>query len=351
MKSSYFILIVSALVIAGVAAGAYLVLRPKEAAPSAPQENPLTAKPPGPPKKDLLAALWAGKAHFEVLPGKVAPIVDHMHFISMFWDGNHYKAYYITGVEGNIWTGLAKSADGFNFESAGVVLKTGSPGSWDDRMASFSSVWKEKGTYYLVYEGAGTSFWWLGDIGLATSHDGVNFEKEGLFLKHDTAENSFEKTNIGTPSLFKDGDMWYLFYHGFDGKTCQISVATGGDLKNLKKVGYPIIPTVANTWRSGTTGKRSRPIKEGEYWYMAFEGSTDLPYDKANWCTGIARSKDLINWEVLPDPVIPPTQGEMGHDGSDMIKIGDDIYIYFRTPASSPLGGNNTQRAKLIRNP
>lgn len=352
MRSNYLILMLSLLVIAGIIAGAYVIFHPKKAeVPPVQEKPPKAAETPVGQGEGTLAALWAGKAHFEILPEQVGPLVPGMHYLSMFWDGNHYKAYYITGVEGKYWTGLAKSADGLNFEPAGVVLKTGSPGSWDDRMASFTGVLKEKGTYYLVYEGAGTAPAWPGDIGLATSRDGVNFEKEGLVLKHDTAENSFEKANIGTPSLFKDGDTWYLFYHGFDGKTCQISVATGGDLKNLKKVGYPVIPTVANTWRSGTTGKRSRPIKEGEYWYITFEASTDQPYDKANWCTGIGRSKDLINWEVYPDPVIPQTQGEFGDDGPEMINIKGDIYIYFRTPASSPLGGNNTQRAKLVRNP
>ncbi|MCA9231919.1 MAG: hypothetical protein KDA57_14820 [Planctomycetales bacterium] len=300
--------------------------------------------------QDLLAKLWTGDAWFQEQPETIGNPGDHMHFLSMFWDSDpvdtpgdpHYKAYYI-GAPG-FSTRLARSYDGVGFVDTGPVLTIGSPGQWDDRIASFSSVWKDNGTYYLVYEGAGTDSMWPGDIGLATSADGVNFTRQGRIFTHAT-RRSFERTNIGTPSLHKEGDTWYLYYHGYDGEDVQVNVATGTDLAtNMTRVQTtPLIPTSSDGWDSGTVGKRSRLVKAGDYYYMAYEGSTDKPFDTASWSTGMARSTDLLHWERLPtNPVLPVTGSGFGLDGPEMLLIDDDIYIYYRTLS------NHTARAKLV---
>ena len=310
-----------------------------------------------------LAKLWTGEAWFEVQPDRVAPTVPHMHCLAMFWDDvpgdPHYKAYYITGAGGDFWTGLARSYDGVNFENVSVVLTTGPEGSWDDWIASFSSVWKEGDVYYMVYEGANLDPQHrVHQIGLATSTDGIHFTKRGPIFAPSGVPGTFDSHHAGTPSLYKEAGTWYLFYHGHDAVDVQIGLATAPvvngdwtDLRNFQRVqSTPIIPTSASGWDSGTTGKRSRLIREGDYWYMAFEGSTDQPFDTADWSTGIARSTDLVNWEKLPtNPVLPQTSGGFGYDGPELMYVGDDIYIYFRLCDGS--GGNDTYRAKLIAIP
>ena len=299
------------------------------------------AATPGP-----LAKLWTGETWFETEPEQVG--FAGMHFISMFWDDvpgdPHYKAYYIGSPR--YGTNLAKSYDGVNFTDLGQVVANGGSGSWDERIAAFAGVVKDGGTYYLAYEGAGYDSSYPGDIGLATSVDGVNFTKHGMILQH--RSYGFERGNIGTPSLHKEGSTWYLYYHGFDYGDCQIGLATGADPTNVTRVqSTPIIPTGSwGDWDSGTTGKRSRLIKEGDYWYMAFEGSIDQPYDTARWSTGIARSTDLVHWDKLPsNPVLPQTQGGFGNDGPEMLYVDNDLYIYYRG------AGNTTYRVKLVPEP
>ncbi len=215
-----------------------------------------------------LDALWTGEARFQVEPIEIAADVTRMHFISMFWDDvpgdPHFKAYYI---DDGYTTGLAKSYDGIRFTDMGTVLSTGPSGSYDDRMAAFSSVMKdEEGVYHLVYEAAGYDSAYPGDVAYATSTDGVHFTKHGIILPHDRSWGSFERVNNGTPSLHKAGGTWYLYYHGYEGENCQVGLATGTDIMALSRVsGNPIIPTSPNGWDSGTTGKRSRPIKQGDY--------------------------------------------------------------------------------------
>ena len=174
-------------------------------------------------------------------------------------------------------------------------------------------------------------------------------------LPRDAAKLSltWEKQNIGTPSLYHADGQFYLFYHGF-GKSanggpddCQVGLATGTDLTKLKRVGNgPIIRTSKKGWDSGTVGKRSI-LKQGEYYYMAFEGSTDQPYDKAKWSTGLARLKSLTGpWEKFAqNPVLPATEKGFGYDGPEFIAIDERLYIYFREPKG------DTARAVLTRKP
>lgn len=226
-----------------------------------------------------------------------------------------------------------------------VAISQGQDPFFDNRLASFPGVWKDGNTWYLVYEGAGLSNSWPGDIGLATSTDGTTWIKAATnpILKHQTT--GWEKVNIGTPSLWKKGDTWYLYYHGFDGKDVQIGVATGKDLKALvRHPQNPIIKTGgAGTWDSGTVGWRSI-VQEGNYYYMVFEGSTDPPYDVAKWSSGIARSTDLLNWtKWAKNPVLTPTSQGFGQDGPSWVKTPDQkTHVYFRKP------GNQTHRATLV---
>ncbi|MDB6029165.1 MAG: hypothetical protein JWM68_5388 [Verrucomicrobiales bacterium] len=242
-------------------------------------------------------------------------------------------------------TGRARSTDGLKWTDDGIVMDVGGkdkasatngPGKiWDDRLATFPGIWKDGDIWYLVYEGAAEDIPFSpGDIGLATSTDGKNFYKHpgNPILRHNT--NGWEAVNIGTPSLYKEKDTWYLFYHGYDGTFCRVGVATGNSLTNLTKYsGNPVVDVASgtNAWDSGSVGKRT-VAKEGAFYYMAFEGSTRPPYDKAKWSSGLARSTNLLAWTKFPaNPVIPQTDGGFGFDATEVIPINGSWYMYVRT--------------------
>ncbi|MBJ94666.1 MAG: hypothetical protein CMP23_09380, partial [Rickettsiales bacterium] len=215
----------------------------------------------------------------------------------------------------------------------------------DDRLASFPGVWKDGDTWYLVYEAAGTDSSWPGDISLATSPDGLNWSKDSSnpILIHDTT--GWESLNIGTPSLWKEQGTWLLLYHGWNGQDVQLGLASGPSLDSLTKhPANPVLETSTNGWDSGTVGARSIR-KQGGWYYMAYEGSTDPPFDAANWSTGIARSQDLVLWEKYSgNPVLPITNASFGYDGPEFIETPDGVlHLTFRHPAA----GNWTWRASL----
>ncbi|MGI8967394.1 MAG: hypothetical protein ACR2H1_15100 [Limisphaerales bacterium] len=216
---------------------------------------------------------------------------------------------------------------------------------FDSNMASFPGVFKNPtdGMFYMVYEGADGGNVNRGDIGLAMSGDGMTFWRQDVnpILRHNAT--GWESANIGTPSLYKEGSTWYLYYHGFDYTDCQIGLAYGTDILNLtKKVGNPLIRTVSNTWESGTLGKRSSIFRapSGLY-YLAYEGSTEQPYSTARWSSGLARSQDQFGWDKFwANPVIPQTPGNFGNDGPEMVVINGYTYMYVRSSS----GGTDRYR-------
>jgi hypothetical protein len=307
-----------------------------------------------------LTDLWNGQAEW-VDDAKSIGSEFGLHYVSIMPRDRELFAYYIhnyAATDGKLKSsiGRAHGTDGIHWTDDGMVLnvsraataKDKTPSAWDDRIASFPGIWKDGDTWYLVYEGAAEDISFSpGDIGLATSTDGRKFVKHpgNPILRHNSGD--WERTNIGTPSLYKEHDVWYLFYHGYDGNVCQIGVASGTSLTKLtKSAANPILPVTAGTtaWDTGTTGKRSSIVKDGEYYYLAFEGSTPQPYNRSKWSSGLARSTNLTSgWVKSPgNPMVPQTPGGMGYDGPELLRLKDTWYLYVRTP-----GKDMTERFRL----
>jgi hypothetical protein len=307
-----------------------------------------------------LTDLWNGRATWVKDADNIGSDFG-FHYVSILSRDRELSAFYIhnfTAVEGKLKLsiGRAHGMDGIHWTDDGMVLnvsraataKNEIPPAWDDRIASFPGIWKDGDTWYLVYEGAAEDIAFSpGDIGLATSTDGRKFVKHprNPILRHNTS--GWERTNIGTPSLYREHGVWYLFYHGYDGNVCQIGVASGTNLTKLtKSAANPILPVTTGTaaWDTGTTGKRSSIVKEGKYYYLAFEGSTPKPYALSKWSSGLARSTNLTSgWAKSPrNPMISQTPGGMGYDGPELLRLNDTWYLYVRTP-----GKDSTERFRL----
>jgi hypothetical protein len=311
-----------------------------------------------------LTDLWDDKAAWVKDAERIGSSFS-FHYPSIVQNGDEFWGFYLSNYaqpdgKFKMPIGRARSTDGLKWSDDGMVLDVGpgrpateklSPSSWDDRLTSFPGVWKDGDTWYLVYEGASEDpKMSLGDIGLATSKDGKTWTKHpnNPILRHE--KTGWEKANIGTPSLYKENGTWYLFYHGYDYNVCQIGVASGKSLTELiKSPANPVLPVTPDptAWDSGTTGRRSRIVKEGDYYYFAFEGSTPGPFAQSKWSSGLARTKNLIGvWTRCPrNPLIPQTAGGMNNDGPELVQIGKTWHMYVRH-AEAP-HGNATDRYRL----
>ena len=300
--------------------------------------------------KVSFAGLWDNECF--LVPDRENPAIGlsplHLHCFDALKVGEEYYFYHIsTDQHGKPAIGLVVTKDGINFVDKGLVLETNPDKySYDYSFASFPGIFYESGTFYLYYEGSGS---FGSSICLATSTDGIKFTKyqDNPIL---TGAESYDVFGLGTPQLIKKENTYYLIYHGYDGTDMAISVATSnspfGPFERYS--GNPVIPNGGKgTYDSGTTGKRGI-YKEGEYYYMFYEASTDgstgpegAHFNEATWTSGFARSKDLLTWEKYhQNPVLFEHKG-FGNDAASLIEINGTVWAYNR------IEGNVSKRSKL----
>lgn len=164
-------------------------------------------------------------------------------------------------------------------------------------------------------------------IALATSEDGVHFTKEKAPIFFPDQDDMLKYEAFGgveDPRVVQGLNGEYILtYTAYDGKTARLCLATSKDLKNWTKHG-PVLkdPKYIDLWsKSGAIvvakkGVEMRAKKiDGHYW-MYF-GDTDL---------FIARSTDLISWEVLENEenkkMISVLQPRPGYFDSRLVEPG-----------------------------
>ena len=300
--------------------------------------------------ENTLLGLFDGTTTEVVEPGTFG-LDFAMHFPDFIRVGDEIYAYYIGADQnGKMGTCLAISKDnGATFQKECVVLNAEE--KYDALYAAFAGIWYEEseGLFYMAYEAHGDGSTGGQDVALAVSEDGITFEKKGVILDEDDCPPSWCRANVGTPDLYKEGDVWYVFFHGYNGDDCQIGVAYGEDLFALEVYPDPIVPTnsQAGAIDSGTTGRRD-VVKYGDTYFMVYEVSSDKvngSYNESQWTHMFAYSTDLIHWTTIEAPLVD--QGDhigMGYDGPAWLEIDGDMYVYFRVTGSV----NHTKRAKLL---
>lgn len=162
-------------------------------------------------------------------------------------------------------------------------------------------------------------------VGYAISKDLINWEYKGTVLKASDLEDDWDSVSIWTGCTIKKDDTYYMFYtsrckrdvaeDGYVGHTQRIGVATSKDLINWEKYrGNPIIVADERYYEKQMDAYNKHEgcrdpfvvYDEDEKMYYAFFTARDKNgHPKYRGCIGRARSKDLINWEVMPPAASP----------------------------------------------
>ncbi|MBK7379050.1 MAG: hypothetical protein IPJ03_08595 [Ignavibacteriales bacterium] len=205
-------------------------------------------------------------------------------------DDENYKMYYSSLSDNSVtYIYLATSPDGLNWTrySDMPILYPGNPGSWDQGRCSAGPVIKENGNYKMYYQ----SFYdvdGLWAIGLATSSDGISWTKYPTPV---LVGGSWD-IRLRPSELLKIGDEYLLYYTGFsysyDG---EIGLATSTDgIVWTKYFANPImVPDKA--WENGSIGFPSILYDNGTY-NMVYQS-----YLPENTGFGFAYSSDGKSWE------------------------------------------------------
>lgn len=123
-----------------------------------------------------------------------------------FEDGRYRMWYGGQGRDGHDRIHLAESDDGETWVRKGVVLED--PGA---NHVNDPSVVRVDDTYFLYYTRAGTGV--RDEIALATSKDGVRWEKRGVVLRPG-APDQWDSLLVGRPSVIHEGGLFRMWYDG-----------------------------------------------------------------------------------------------------------------------------------------
>jgi predicted GH43/DUF377 family glycosyl hydrolase len=163
------------------------------------------------------------------------------------------------------------------------VVNIGKEGDFDGENVRDPAAVEFKGEVLLYYSAIGKG---PNSIGLATSADGEHFKKFGKVMEGEA------------PDAIVNGDTLFLCYQKRTGDGFSVYLAYSLDGRTFSPVGNtPVFACLPQHWdaRSITT---PRIYKGGDWYYMVYGGSADF-VDEPEYF-GLARSRDLRNWERHP---------------------------------------------------
>lgn len=282
--------------------------------------------------KDLFRRNFRGTQRYG--GNHVNETIFHLNFHSFSGERLEFRVYYHkTAYLCHRLTGLSRGPEPLN----------------DNRMASFPGAWKDGNTWYVAYEAADLSFLQAGKIRYAKSTDGRRWVKmpKPLLTKFGSG---YAEHLVGTPTLYKENGIWYLFFHGHSHRTGKdvCSIAYGPDIENLRPLPQGIMPE--RPWNNGTVcGKIGSIVKEGRFYYMIFEAGNKPAVGglwDGQWGVGLARATNILGpWEQYSqNPIVGPTRAGLGFDGPEITKFPNGkTYLFYR------VGNNFTIRQELMR--
>ena len=197
-------------------------------------------------------------------------------------DSIYYLWYtgYNGGEEVEKHLGLATSKDGLNWTryKANPIHKA----SWVEDM----SVIKHEGIYYMFAEGRGDTAHML------TSTDRINWEEKGPLDIRKTDGSQISKGSFGTPAIWLENGIWYLFYERED---LGIWLAQSTDLKVwTNKQDEPVIRMGPEKYDQFAVAMDQVIKVNGRYY--GYYHATEFK-DWHEWTSCVAMSEDLIHWQ------------------------------------------------------
>jgi predicted GH43/DUF377 family glycosyl hydrolase len=195
----------------------------------------------------------------------------------------------------------------------GVVLRHGNgPDSCDTYGAREAIVNKVGDTYYLFYDGAGSTGWLAC---LAESSDLLSWEKKGPMLKLGDAAKADSKS-ASSPWVIKEKDEWHMFYLGTPNTTPAPDRIPGFPYLTMKAKAksidgpwikqYDVKPFVEKKNSYYTVTASPGFIVKYKNQYLQFFSAATQDSTGTKRTLGLARTRDLNkSWNISDKPIFP----------------------------------------------
>jgi len=234
-------------------------------------------------------------------------------------DDGGYKLWY-TGYDGTPdgrrMLGLATSPDGVNW--------TRHPGNplVRDHWVEDVMVVKDGARYLMFAEGEGDR------AQLLTSPDGVRWERAGRLDVRLASGAPIPDGPYGTPTAFRDGARWLLFYERSDKG---VWVAASDDLKVWTNVrDEPVLAPGPGAYDRDMVAL-NQVVRHGGRYYAYYHGCATAGPDARKWAPAVAASDDLLHWQKYPgNPLLPVAENK---SSGVLVDTGSGFRLYTMHPA------------------
>ncbi|MCK5371581.1 MAG: glycosylase, partial [Cyclobacteriaceae bacterium] len=205
--------------------------------------------------------------------------------------------------------GYATSEDGINWQ------RYADNPIFDEYWTEDVHVVKHGGNYFMVAEG-------INDIAhLLSSSDGIHWQRLGDLDIRKVNGEPIGPGAYGTPTLWIDGDSWYLFYERGD---LGIWLAVSTDQKVWTNIqDDPVIEMGPDKYDAKGVAVNQIVKYKGRY-YAYYHGTPDE--DWATWNSNVAVSDDLIHWTKYENNPIVDTDSISGNYSSPILVYDGDKY-------------------------
>ena len=235
------------------------------------------------------------------------------------------------------YLGYATSPDGFNW------TRHPSNPIFDESWVEDMYVLKHGDTYYMFAEGRN-------DIAhMLTSKDRVHWQDHGkLDIRYTTGE-PLTPGPYGTPTVWIEGETWYLFYERDD---LDVWLAASTDRKVWTNIqDEPVLSRGPQSYDSKLLAlDYIIKYKDKYYAYYHGIGPGDNGQQWGNWTVSVAVSTDLVNWEKYPkNPIIISNSPILVHDGRQyrLYTMHPEVNVYFPRESRPETSSLVVQGAKV----
>jgi hypothetical protein len=181
---------------------------------------------------------------------------------------------------------------------------------------------KDAGKYWMFAEGKNDR------AHLLVSDNGLDWKRIGLLDIRKKDGTPIPDGPYGTPTAWKEGNLWYLFYERSD---LGIWLATSKDMKVWKHVqDEPVLSPGPGEYDRDLVALNQIIKYKGRY-YAYYHGSAKTGSKAKLWSTNVATSTDLLHWEKYPGNPLQPI--EQNKSSGILVHAGEKFRLYTMHPA------------------
>lgn len=142
--------------------------------------------------------------------------------------------------------------------------------------------------------------------------------KFGVVFKHPASTKM-----IDSPTIFREGDKWYMSYIVFDGQGYETWLAESNNLLDWQSLGK-LLSFTENTWDANQKagymalvdiewGGSYEVGKHDDHYWMSYLGGASEGYEKGSLAVGMSHAEVVdqpVEWERLSQPILNPDDAD-----------------------------------------